>query len=104
MGFLLDNGNFIFTWNDAGLRKMVLVSNSGLKIKSGYLNMPATTWKDTSTWKVGQYTISNFQGVSSGRLSVVLFLLFCYKRHGLISSFVRIIVGDILYCCCDLYA
>ena len=54
----------------------MLVSNGGFKIKSGYLDMPVTTWKDTSTWKNGKYTISNFQGVPSGRLIVTLFLFF----------------------------
>ena len=45
---------------------MVLASNSGIQLKSGYVNNPGKTWRDQKTWKHGDYTISNFKGTAEG--------------------------------------
>ena len=70
-GYLLDNGNFIFIWSNRGYYKMVLTSNQGTQLHSGYVRVPSNTWeklwKDSSTWalaggKADYYTIADFQG------------------------------------------
>ena len=62
-GHKLHNGNFIFLWIDTVLWKMVLTTNTGKVLTSGSLeDAKSATWKESSTWGVGEYTILNFRG------------------------------------------
>ncbi len=77
-GELLNNGNFIFMWRDDGYFKMVLTSNSGNKIKDGYVYAPGRTWKDPNTWETARlrpntYSITNFRAFGK-------YILFGYTR------------------------
>ena len=68
LGFLLDNGNFIFYWDNLDQRKMILTGNNGEQLRGGYLPLTAKTWQDTETWKeTSGYTISNFRGYKGGK-------------------------------------
>ena len=61
--YFLDNGNFIFYWDNQGQRKMILVGNNGEQLRGGYLPLPAKKWQDTESWKdTNGYVISNFRG------------------------------------------
>ena len=67
--YLPTTGNFIFSWfhSNKRKRKMVLVSNTGNQITCGYLNFPAETWRDPTSWAVDgitneQYFVENFEG------------------------------------------
>ena len=65
----LDNGNFIFSWENDVNRKMVLTRNNGEHLETGYMkqrNVDDSNWKDPSNWigrsKSEFYSISNFRG------------------------------------------
>ena len=60
---LLHNGNFIFAFEGQTRRKMVLTRNDGEILQSGHLNLDLDDWKDPFVWKIGEYTISNFNGM-----------------------------------------
>ena len=68
-GKLLENGNFIFSWEDGSHRKMILTENDGKHILNGYMkrnSVDESNWKDTTNWKSksadGFYFIKNFAG------------------------------------------
>ena len=63
-GFLLPNGDFIFSVYDEGLKKMVRVTNVGTKIESGNLHNLDVDWTNDTTWKKddADYNIINFKG------------------------------------------
>jgi len=63
-GHMLSNGNFIFYWINDGMRKMVLTTNDGRKIKSGYVMKGDSSWTDVSKWAPYGYSISNFKGIA----------------------------------------
>ena len=72
-GELLDNGNFIFYWNNDGLWKMVLTTNDGITIQDGHVMEPGYTWKDPSSWSIlkpGYYFITNFEGRTESKGSM----------------------------------
>ena len=68
-GVLLENCNFIFTWEDNETKKMILVKNSGAYIRSGSLKYNTASnevnnWMQPSTWKEEDgYMLSNFKGI-----------------------------------------
>ena len=73
-GKLLENGNFIFSWEDGSHRKMVLTQNDGKHILNGYMeriSVDESNWKDTNNWikrsADGFYFIKNFVG-NTGKL------------------------------------
>ena len=85
-GLLLDNGDFIFSVVNSGLRKMALLTNQGLHIKGSYVEPSVATWKDVSTWPAGDYyTVQNFKGVEKGRCSMFreIITIFVYNTTGL---------------------
>ena len=68
-GSLMNNGYFLFFLDDGPIRKMVMTSNMGSHLSSGYVSSPSpANWMDTNTWnhKLGQYSISNFRGYVTG--------------------------------------
>ena len=72
-GTLVEDGNFIFHWDDGRFRKMVLTDNFGVFKKTGYVNRnwgkPKETWTNTETWlgkKAWGYRILNFNVTSKG--------------------------------------
>ena len=72
LGFKLDTGDFIFYWDDAPFRKMVLTMNNGSVMQSGYMELPAEDWKDISAWNKDKgNTILNFQGYTEGIVEVL---------------------------------
>ena len=84
---ILSDGNMIFGVDDAGYRKMVLISNDGVNlITNGLMKIPddptekqewdeTMPWMDTSKWiykgSTGYY-ISAFSGVASSRCLFVV--------------------------------
>ena len=68
-GHVLENGNFIFSWIDENMRKMVLTTNKGEVMEAGHVDEDVEDWTDVSTWinHRGEYWITNFEGVSGGR-------------------------------------
>ena len=61
-GVLQGYGDFIFIHDTSIYRKMVLTSNNGDFIKSGFLALPATNWTDSSSWGTYPYRVTNFTG------------------------------------------
>ena len=64
-GHLQPNGDFIFyvDKDESDKRKLVLTSNDGVRIKGGELSLPASGWRDSSTWSdVPFITVTNFIG------------------------------------------
>ena len=70
-GVLQGNGNFIFIHDTSIYRKMVLTSNNGDFIKSGFLALPATNWNDSSSWGLYYYRVINFTGYPGENISLV---------------------------------
>ena len=77
-GERMKNLNFVFSWIDSNLRKMVLTSNDGRLLKNGYMKVSESMeeewnsfnmqmeskWKDPVNWKdtdLGFYTVTNFR-------------------------------------------
>lgn len=50
-GVLLENGNFIFYIKRDGDRDMILTTNAGKTIQSGYVSVSATNWKEPKKWR-----------------------------------------------------
>ena len=61
-GYPLQNGNFIFTWDDTSIRKMVLTRNNGEILQAGYVEVNSNDWEDPFAWEYGGYFITNFKG------------------------------------------
>ena len=67
-GELLDNGNFIFSYEDEeeAKWKMVLTGNNGEYLESGYMNQDdESSWKDPANWREkskNSYYITSFRG------------------------------------------
>ena len=65
-GELLDNGNFIFYYEDEGKLKMVLTGNNGEYLESGYMNEDdESNWTDPANWREkskNSYYITSFRG------------------------------------------
>ena len=62
-GMLLGNGNFIFHLDLNMERNLVLTTNQGNIIKSGYLELPADDWLNSSKWlEPSNLNIKNFKG------------------------------------------
>ena len=81
-GVRMKNLNFVFSWIDSNLRKMVLTSNDGRLLKNGYMKVSESMeeewnsfnmqmeskWKDPVNWKetdLGFYTVTNFRASQS---------------------------------------
>ena len=62
IGELLQNGNFIFTWDDISIRKMVLTRNNGEILQAGYVEVNSNDWENPFAWEHGGYFITNFKG------------------------------------------
>ena len=69
-GLKLPNGSFIFVFDDAPFRRMVLTTNDGVYIRSGYVVIPFTsstdTWLEPQQWQNASYSIGNFTGYPRG--------------------------------------
>ena len=78
-GVPLPGGDFIFPFShdhgeNNGNRKMVLVSNTGQKIKIGYLPLTNLEWSEPSTWldrDVDHFDVLNFSGEKSGEFDLM---------------------------------
>ena len=91
-GDRLQNLDFIFSWIDGNLGKMVVTNNDGKILKVGYMEVSETKkksafgvkrWKNVTQWKgdkPGSYFISNFRGSLQGILFLILFS-FKLKTH-----------------------
>ena len=70
----MKNLNFVFSWIDSNLRKMVLTSNDGRLLKEGYMKVSESMkeewdsfnrrdkkWRDPVNWQGADYTVTNFR-------------------------------------------
>jgi len=80
-GHMLNNGNFIFYWINGPYRKMVLTTNSGKQIKSGYVMKGDSFWKDVSKWKPYGYSISNFKAIMKAAAPACTVDLFQHSNY-----------------------
>ena len=75
-GELLDNGNFIFSYEGDGKRKMVLTRNNGEHLESGYMKKTSVdelNWKNPANWmgkSKNYYSIDTFEGTKGILLSL----------------------------------
>ena len=73
LGVLQTNGDFIFFYDDSTDRNMVLTTNYGTMLKSGYLNLPATNWEQSANWNPSEtLRVTNFIG-SKGKNKWIFF-------------------------------
>ena len=91
-GYLLEDGNFIFRFVAPGYEKMVLTSNTGNIISSGFVEVGKRNkkqcqsqkciriwenrWKEVPKWTNNnmEYSIKNFKGYGGNRLIYLFFL------------------------------
>ena len=82
-GYLLEDGNFIFRFVAHDYEKMVLTSNTGNIILTGWLKVPAAEnrWKKVSTWTNNNmaYSIKNFKGYGGNNGGNGLIYLFSFN-------------------------
>ena len=72
---MLDNGNFIFLWENDVIRKMVLTTNVGTTIRKGKMSLTKSTWLDPTTWKKEndfEFYITNFVGMNGKKYNNVI--------------------------------
>ena len=74
---MLDNGNFIFLWENDDIRKMVLTNNVGATIQKGKMTFKKSTWQDPTTWKKEyskdlDFYITNFVGMNGKKYNNVI--------------------------------
>ena len=82
-GILLDNGNFIFylDYHFDGEKKLVLTSNSGHFIKSGFMKISSHDWMNPSKWSIPyqyKYRVENFHGFEGNFCIKILILIFIF--------------------------
>ena len=63
-GVPLQNGDFIFYLDNYEQRQLVMTSNSGQVLATGYLMQPDKNWMEPSLWtRSDDFTIANFYGI-----------------------------------------
>ena len=92
-GILLPEGNFVFFLDNGRERQLVLTTNAGHFLKSGYLIGKLDSWMEPDSWKKStSYNIVDFQGIKGlcififhfnvsnmARVKILFFLSFARK-------------------------